>query len=59
MRHLQQEKFLSLNKKIGEEKNLSPYPLFKLVKLSLDGLLPSRAHLRFALHYKCKCSFCK
>ena len=57
MRHLQPEKFISLNKEIGEEKNISPYQLFQLVKLSLDGLLPSRAHLRFVLQFKCNCSF--
>jgi hypothetical protein len=31
-----------------------PLSLFQLVKLFLDGLLPSRAHLRFTLQYKCK-----
>jgi len=34
-----------------------PLSLFQLIKLFLDGLLPSRAHLRFALHNKSKSSF--
>ena len=53
LRHLQPEKFISLNQKIGEEKNTFPYQFFQSVKLSLDGLLPSRAHLRFTLQDKC------
>ena len=56
LRNLQPEKFISLNEKIGEELNIFPYPFFQLVKLSLDGVLPSRAHLRFTLQTKCKLS---
>lgn len=37
--------------------NVLPLSLFQLVKLFLDGLLPSRAHLRFTLHFKSKISF--
>jgi len=33
-----------------------PLSLFRLVKLFLDELLPSRAHLRFTLQDKCKIS---
>ena len=32
---------------------------FQLVKISLDGLLPSRAHLRFSLQEKCIQSYLK
>jgi hypothetical protein len=38
-----------LNMKKGEKKILSSPKHFHLVKLSLDGLLPSRARLRFTL----------
>lgn len=34
-----------------------PLSLFQLVKLFLDGLLPSRAHLRFTLQDKCKSNY--
>jgi hypothetical protein len=34
--------------------NCLPLLLFQMVKLFLDGLLPSRAHLRFTLQYKSK-----
>jgi hypothetical protein len=36
-----------------KDKTLSPAH-FRLVKLFLDGLLPSRAHLRFTLQHKNK-----
>ena len=48
-RHLQQEKFIYLNQKNRERKLILPLHLFKLVKLSLDRLLPSRAYIRFTL----------
>jgi len=54
MRYLQQEKVYIFEQEKGEEKVISPYQLFQLVKLSLDGLLPSRAHLRFTLLRKSK-----
>jgi len=40
----------------GRTKSL-PLSLFQLIKLFLDGLLPSRAHLRFTLQNKGKLSF--
>jgi len=42
----------------GRTKTL-PLSLFQLVKLFLDELLPSRAHLRFTLQNKCKPSYSK
>ena len=52
LRHIQPEKFILLNHKNRESTLTFPYSLFQLVKTSLDGLLPSRAHLRFSLHGK-------
>ncbi len=49
IRHLQQEKFITLNHENRERTLILPLDLFKLVKLSLDRLLPSRAYLRFTL----------
>ena len=37
--------------KKGEKQRSSPSH-FRLIKLSLDWLLPSRANLRFTLHFK-------
>lgn len=54
LRHLQPEKFIPLNQKIGRYAKHSPYSLFQLVKISLDGMLPSRAHLRLTLHFEYK-----
>jgi len=58
-RHIQQEKFIPLNFEIGKDLKVFPYILFKLVKLSLDELLPSRAHLRFTLQNEMYYRICK
>jgi hypothetical protein len=49
MRHLQQREVYIFEHKKRGRKIASPKQLSQLVKLSLDGLLPSRAHLRFTL----------
>jgi hypothetical protein len=54
LRHIQPEKFILLNQKNRESILTFPYSLSQLVKISLDGLLPSRAHLRFSLQEKNK-----
>ena len=51
IRHRQTKKFILLNKKKGEKNNFPPQ-LFYLVKLSLEGLLLSRALLRLTLQHK-------
>ncbi len=48
LRHNQSKMFTHFNKKKEEKQSFSS-PHFRLVKLSLDWLLPSRASLRFAL----------
>ena len=57
LRHIQPEKFIFMNQKIGKVHYVFPYSLFQLIKISLDGLLPSRAHLRFSLQEKYKQSY--
>ena len=57
IRHIQQEKFIFMNQKIGKVHNVFPYSLFKLVKISLNRLLPSRAYIRFSLQEKYKKSY--
>jgi hypothetical protein len=52
LRHIQPEKFRLVNQKNRESSQNLPYLPFQLVKISLDGLLPSRAHLRFSLQEK-------
>jgi len=49
---LQQKKCVSLNYKNRGRTFYLPLSLFQLIKLFLDGLLPSRAHLRFTLQDK-------
>jgi hypothetical protein len=56
MRHLQQRKVYIFEQENRGRKTSPPKQLSQLVKLSLDGLLPSRAHFRFTLHVKCKFS---
>ncbi len=51
IRHMQTKKFILLNFKNGE-KIISLPNFFYLVKLSLEGLLLSRALLRLTLHHK-------
>jgi hypothetical protein len=57
MRHLQQRKVYIFEQENRGRKISPPKQLSQLVKLSLDGLLPSRAHLRFTLQVKCKYSY--
>jgi hypothetical protein len=57
MRHQQQRKVYIFEQKNRGRKISPPKQLSQLVKLSLDGLLPSRAHLRFTLQVKSKLSY--
>lgn len=51
--NIQPEKFIYLNHKKKQGKPCGPpCSTFQLAKISLDGLLPSRAHLRFPLQKK-------
>jgi len=56
LRNKQTKICIPLNIEKGRKTKLPPPAHFRLVKLFLDGLLPSRAHLRFALQYNNK--FC-